>query len=66
MKSGKNGENLTGKVRMTEMAKDHKTFDGYVMEDRCDVPGQTANWQKRPKPDRKVENGIYGEGSHKG
>ena len=26
------GENLTGKVRMTEMAKDHKTFDEYVMD----------------------------------
>ena len=51
---------------MTELAKDNKTFDEYVMEDRCDVPGQMANWQKRPKPDRKGENGIYGERSHKG
>ena len=45
---------------MTELAKDHKTFDEYVMED------QMANWQKRTKPDRKGENGMYGERSHKG
>ena len=64
--SGKKSKNLTGTVRMTELAKDHKTFDEYVMEDRCDVPGQMANWQKRTKPDRKGENGIYGERSHKG
>ena len=53
--SGKNGENLTGKVRMTEMGKDHKTFDEYVMDAQWDIPGQMANGQKRPKPDRKVE-----------
>ena len=59
----KNGQNLTGKVKMTEMAKDHKTFDAYLIEDRCDGPGQMANLAK---PDRKVENRIYGVRSQKG
>ena len=48
---------------MTEMAKDHKTFDAYLIEDRCDGPGQMANLAK---PDRKVENRIYGVRSQKG
>ena len=51
---------------MTELAKDHKTFEEYGMEERCDVLGQMANWQKLTKPDRKGENGIYWERSHKG
>ena len=40
---------------MADMVKDHKTFDEYVMEAQWDIPGQMANWQKRPKPDRNVE-----------
>ena len=53
--SGQNGEHLTGKVKMTEMAKTHKTFEGYLIEDRWDAPGQMANlakketWQERWK-----------------
>ena len=40
--SGKNGENLTCKVRMTEMTKDHKTFDEYVMGAQWDIPDQMS------------------------
>ena len=29
------------------MAKDHKTFDGYLIEDRWDGPGQMANLAKK-------------------
>ena len=43
--------------------EDHKTFDGYLIEDRWDGPGQVVNLEK---PDRKVENRIYGVRSQKG
>ena len=55
--SGSNGENLTGKVKIADMEKDHKKVDGNFIEARWDVPGKMAS---RRKP---VSNGeIYESG----
>ena len=55
--SGSNGENLTGKVKMADMAKDLKKVDGNFIEARWDDPGKMANWRKP------VSNGeIYESG----
>ena len=45
--SGQIAEHLTGKMKMTEMSKNHKTFDAYLIEDRWDAPGQMANLAKK-------------------
>ena len=45
--SGQNGEHLTGKVKMTEKAKNHKTFDGYLIENRWDALVKWRIWQKK-------------------
>ena len=52
---GKKGQNLTEKLKKADMVKDHKKIDWNLIETPWDVPDQMANWQKRPKPDRKVE-----------
>ena len=52
---GKKGQNLTETLKKADMVKDHKKIDWNLIETPWDVPGQMANWQKRPKPDRKVE-----------
>ena len=45
-RTGKNGKNLTDKLKIADMAKDHKKVDWNLIETRWDVPGQMANLTK--------------------
>ena len=40
---GKNGQSLTEKLKIVDMAKDHKKLDWNLIETPWDVPGQMVN-----------------------
>ena len=72
-RTGKNSKNLTEKLKIADMAKDHKKVDWNLIETRWDVPGQMANlaqtaktWQERWKwqiwPDHKKVDWNFIEG----
>ena len=45
-RTGINGKNLTEKLKIADMAKDHKKVDWNLIETRWDVPGQIASLTK--------------------
>ena len=49
-RTGKNDKNLTDKLKIADMAKDHKKVHWNLIETRWDVPCQMANLTKMMNP----------------
>ena len=60
-RTGKNGKNLTNKLKIADMAKDHKKVDWNLIETRWDVPGQMANLTKMTNPAKTEKTRQEGE-----